>query len=802
MEKLFSKTEYESLLKAASWSDEDTTSAECAWMEELKKLSMYFCARQGIDGMPDGDVRRVFFSAFWPLIEETVRKLCAGRGVDWDGLFAPGALRSYETGFMEYCIGHWASVCAGVFREAGYSPFRLGENPDAVRYIDSGRCFHDVCLRYPMFARLFTEYLISVKHELAELAELLYANRETVYIRLCDPQAGERAVPLISNLSGPVSDRHSGGRSVHIITFADGKKVVYKPHSSRMDLAFAGWLDFLAELSGEERFETADTVDFGAFSFYRFVSPHAFQSIEETVRFFYREGFLLGAVYSLCGRDLHSENIIAARDPVIVDSESLVEALDADIVSAYSILSTTMLPLCSSRPAYHKEPSGACDSCKGDANLPVLDERIYSAYDFPDEMIAGFTAAMNTIIKNKPAAMDIVRRLFCGVITRKLIHPTYAYEYTLLAINSPRRLGSASEAEHVMNILLERKTEKDSETAQREARIRLERDAMRRLDIPILYVTLDEEAIAKVTARMETLDARALEQPLKFMQFLLNKNNSMRRPYVCKEHDSADNAALRTLAEQTLESFNGLFHIAVPRETGEPCIAMGGAGFMEGKLGAAVALAGYLSVADETDDALCERIRRELRDYLDSLAKRKDSRKAFSVMEPGLAEGMGGMLSGAYLLFRFGLIDDTLFTAVAEGILHSTEQALDAGRIFSFSQSFLYGFNGLQYAMERICALGGLNAALIERMKNTASRLGKQIVYPEEMAEEMLRAELKEAHLRFDSAFIADRLSLPFPGLFFGTAGKLFRLCGERSRRFYQVIDPLFDFFHYNQGVL
>lgn len=806
MDKLFTKTEYEHLLKTASWPDERAVSCDCAWMEELKELSRCFhaqpCCESVVDAASTGDGCSVFFSVFWPHIEESVKKHCAGHAVDINGLFAPEALFPYKTGFLEYCVGHWSSVCASVFRKAGYSPLQVCSDPGALQYIFNGLCFRDCCLAYPMFARFFAEYILSVKNELSELIAVLAARRNMVYTRLCDIPAREDTVPTIASLSGSVSDRHSGGRSVHIITFTDGKKAVYKPHSSQVDIAFTAWLDFLTDISGEERFETADTVDFGTCSFYRFVSPYLFQTREETVRFFYREGFLLGAVYSLGGRDLHSENIIAAKDPVIVDGESLVEALEPYSEKGYSVMSTTMLPLCSCQPGYHKEPCGACDTCKGDANLPVVNGKIYSAYDFPDEMMAGFKAAMDAIVCNMPAALETVRRLFTGVSTRKLILPSYSYEYTLLALNTPRRLCSASEAEHVLNILLERKAEKDAEIMQREARIKLEREAMRRLDIPILYVTLDAEAIDKVISGIENKDEKDLNQQLKYMRFLLDKESPLRRPYAGSEHANPEDTVLRKLAEETLESFSGVYHIAVPREDREPRFALGGTGFLEGKLGAAVALAGYLSCFEETGDLLCETIRLKLQDYLDGLARQKDRRKAFSILEPGLAEGMGGMLAGAYMLFRSGLIGDALFGTVAGGILNSTEQALDSGRVFSFSHSFLYGFNGLKYALDRICSLGGLSSELAGRTERVASRLGREIVYPEESAEEMLRAELDEAYRRFDSSFFVQELALPFPGLFFGTAGKLFRMCAERRRHFFSEMNPIFDFFHYDQEVL
>ncbi|MDO5445634.1 MAG: DUF4135 domain-containing protein [Eubacteriales bacterium] len=800
MEELFSKSEYEQLLKSALWSDEETVSCEPAWMEELKKLSRYFRLQPFRSTMSarvqNMEASRVFFDVFRLYIEEAAEKRCAERSVNINKLLAPGALLAYEDGIADYCTGHWSSVCNTVLKEAGYNPFQVCSDPKALEYILCGKCFHDCCLAYPMFARLFAEYLLSSVDELSALICILSEQRKPVYLHLCDPNASEESVPKVLSIGESVSDRHSGGRSVHIITFSNGKKVVFKPHSSQIDIAFSGWLDFLANAAGEEAFEAADTIDYGSYSFYRFVSPYSFQSEEEIARFFYREGFLLGAVYSLGGRDLHCENIIAMSDPVVVDGEALIEVPENSDDNIFYVMSATLLPLCSSQPGYHKELCGACDTCKGSANLPVLNGRTFSAYDFPCEMISGFTAAMEAVLKNMPAAADTVRRLFTGVPTRKIILPSYSYEYTLLALNTPRRLRNSTEAEHVMNILLERKAEKDGEISKRETRIGIERTALRHLDIPMLYVTLDSDSIEKVISHMEKIDRRDLEQQQKYMRFLIDKNCSLRLARAGTAPDPSDNDVLRALAKDTLAGFSGVYHIAVPREDYEPCFTLGGAAFMEGKLGAAVALTGYLTCFEATGEPLCKTIRRKLDKYISGLSVHKDDRKAFSILEPGLAEGMGGMLSGAYLLFKAGMIGEEPFRAVAEGILHSTEQALDRGRVFSFSHSFLYGFNGLKFALDRVRFLGGLPDELSERTRTAAARLGREISYPDASAKAMLRAELDEAYLRFDSSVLVRELSIPFPGLFYGTSGKLLRLCAERYRQDSPEKElPLFEFF-------
>ncbi len=51
----------------------------------------------------------------------------------------------------------------------------------------------------------------------------------------------------VARIDGDLSDRHNGGRSVLIVTFEDGARIVYKPKDLRLDVA---WHDLIARLNG------------------------------------------------------------------------------------------------------------------------------------------------------------------------------------------------------------------------------------------------------------------------------------------------------------------------------------------------------------------------------------------------------------------------------------------------------------------------------------------------------------------------------------------------------------------------
>jgi type 2 lantibiotic biosynthesis protein LanM len=138
-------------------------------------------------------------------------------------------------------------------------------------------------------------------------------------LRGCDPGS-------VRAISGGWSDAHAGGRTVHVVSFENGARIVYKPKSLGVDVAFGEVLEWLgARVSCSLRHpRTLDRGDYGWVEFIEHV-PCATQ--EELSRYYRRAGVLLAAVHALEGSDLHYENVIACGEhPVLVDVEMLFQA--------------------------------------------------------------------------------------------------------------------------------------------------------------------------------------------------------------------------------------------------------------------------------------------------------------------------------------------------------------------------------------------------------------------------------------------------------------------------------------------
>jgi type 2 lantibiotic biosynthesis protein LanM len=138
---------------------------------------------------------------------------------------------------------------------------------------------------------------------------------------------GEAAPGRITKLEGGAGDVHRGGRSVIIIHFEDGKRLVYKPHSLAVDVHFSELVAAINRDAAEHDLldmRAVGTLDRGDHGYAEFVPTRPCSSVEEMTRYFRRQGQHLALMFGLEGIDIHSENVLAHGEyPVIIDLEAL-----------------------------------------------------------------------------------------------------------------------------------------------------------------------------------------------------------------------------------------------------------------------------------------------------------------------------------------------------------------------------------------------------------------------------------------------------------------------------------------------
>jgi len=205
-----------------------------------------------------------------------------------------------------------------------------------------------VLSEYPVMARRVSEFAASWCTAAEELYERLASDLPEIRATLL----GGRDPGQVVNIDCTAGDRHRGGRSVAIVEFASGQKVVYKPRSLAVDARFQELLTWLEQRGGVAH-RRLGVLERGTYGWTEFAENRACVDEAAVERFYFRMGSILGLLYGLRAADFHHENIVACGEhPVLVDLECLFtplvgehhEGRPAQRAMNQSVLATSILP--------------------------------------------------------------------------------------------------------------------------------------------------------------------------------------------------------------------------------------------------------------------------------------------------------------------------------------------------------------------------------------------------------------------------------------------------------------------------
>lgn len=272
-------------------------------------------------------------------------------------------------------------------------------------------------------------------------------------------------------------DSHSG-RSVTILEFEDGNKLVYKPRSLAVDKRYYDFLSWLNQFD-LPYMQVIRTIDRKEYGWSEFVQFSECKSLEEVERFYFRMGVHLAIMYLFNATDFHYENIIAmGEQPVIIDLESLFhQTLNMQLFAndanghAYKILSSSvmssgMLPQYVYKTKVHQgiDVSGIFGSgdqeipnaslriihgrtdkmrlergaSKTDKtyNIPYYDGQTMDSYRYLSEIKQGFRKAYQIIIANKSRIKQLIGE-FGNDRVRVILRNTRSYVELLRTLKHP-----------------------------------------------------------------------------------------------------------------------------------------------------------------------------------------------------------------------------------------------------------------------------------------------------------------------------------------------------------------------------
>ena len=412
--------------------------------------------------------------------EELLLPLVAEAGARlWQGLDAAAADNLNDAARARLSLGLLRELSA-LSAPALYERFAKARNADAARYdqfvaaMQSGgfrRLFEDKPVLLRLLATLVRQWIDTSR----ELVGRLTADLPTIRRELLRPGAASRIAAIERDLSDP----HNGGRSVQIVRFEDGVRIVYKPKDLRLDVAWHGLIARLNRADPPVELKAVRPIVRDGYGWTEFIDHTACADRNGFAPFFRRAGAWLALFHVFAATDMHQENLIGCGDhPVPIDLETVLqpsadehkirepegEAFNAamDII-ANSVMTVGLLPAYgrsvdnnvfamggmtadwgartvitwnainsdAMRPAKATEP-GATNT-----NLPHSGGRYAKFSDHIDDFVSGFADYAKFLQRQRAA---LLFDGFAGVPVRKVIRPTRFYYMLLQRLKDHRTM--------------------------------------------------------------------------------------------------------------------------------------------------------------------------------------------------------------------------------------------------------------------------------------------------------------------------------------------------------------------------
>lgn len=189
-----------------------------------------------------------------------------------------------------------------------------------LAYLEDGG-LADLCVEYPVFARLLATSVRQFDEYLREVCRRVRADREAIADRFGD---GGDLGPVV-DLRPLADDTHRDGRAVTAVAFESGVEVVYKPRSVEMGATFYRVLARLDEHLSVPALRTPAYLSRDDYGYVEFVDHEPCPDAAAVGRYYRRAGALLAVAYLLEVVDCQFENLVAAGEqPVLVDAETVL----------------------------------------------------------------------------------------------------------------------------------------------------------------------------------------------------------------------------------------------------------------------------------------------------------------------------------------------------------------------------------------------------------------------------------------------------------------------------------------------
>ncbi len=323
-------------------SEPDFSEGLPAWTETLEAV-LNLCpevladVQQGkcVEHNPMAEKGPVAFPELWlPFLRLATRLLSERVGAAL-GLISEKALRSLQSQLLREVSGYGSLAAYNQF--SAFRHARLF----ALQVVRENSCrlYHSfvINLLKAHLTPLFEEYSVLAR-QLCRLVDTWVEATSDLLLRLekdshliaCQFNRGQELGHVVE-LKPSLSDRHHGGRSVALLVFSSGLKLIYKPRDVKQEYVYNRLLKWTERKAVVELLPSLKVLQCDGYGWVEFVAQSPCCSEEEVERYYRQAGMLVCLIYILGGNDFHMENLVASRKgPVLVDVESLMQAYSAN----------------------------------------------------------------------------------------------------------------------------------------------------------------------------------------------------------------------------------------------------------------------------------------------------------------------------------------------------------------------------------------------------------------------------------------------------------------------------------------
>ncbi|WP_460407343.1 type 2 lanthipeptide synthetase LanM family protein, partial [Actinophytocola sediminis] len=402
----------------------------------------------------DADWRTAFAPVLRPFVTNAVAEITASAG-----LAAPQAdLAALAECGARRLSGKLVDLAARTLRHELDTRLAAGTVTSAGDYATSltdPAGLADLLGTYPVLARLLARTADQHAAATVELLTRFLLDRPAIVDTLLDGVDPG----VLREIETGAGDGHRHGRAVALLTFADGRRVVYKPRDLTAHELFSGALRWLNRALPRLDLYAVPALVRTGYGWLTHVPGGPLPGIEAADLFYRRQGALLALLHALYAADIHLENVIACGDqPVLVDVETLFHpSLAADTATvdpaarllSDSVQRTGLLPIAIVGEHGAADLSGLGGAA---ANRPRLDGRALDVVDHERALLAGFRAAYDTITRRRTEFTELLAG-FADVEVRVAVRHSRGYLTLLAESTRPELLRDALDRDAVFDLL-------------------------------------------------------------------------------------------------------------------------------------------------------------------------------------------------------------------------------------------------------------------------------------------------------------------------------------------------------------